>query len=100
MTILVRAYARDQKESSAEASAWYKDALMSEKRNADDEKFFAYLKAFLVPTLLLKVAIVYFGIHYSNEPGEGYGWGLLAAIALSLFNFAVFIYKNWNETEE
>ncbi len=60
----------------------------------------SYLKIFLVPTLLTKIGILYFGIQYSNHPDEGYGWGLLFVVALTLMNFAVFLYKNWHEPEE
>lgn len=64
------------------------------------EKLYRYIRAFIVPTLFLKALILYFGINYSNDPGSGYGWGLVISIVLSLINFAVFIYLNWQETEE
>ena len=60
----------------------------------------SYLRVFLVPTLLLKGFLLYFGLNYSNNPGEGYGWGLIIAIVLSLLNFAFFIWKTRNNTEE
>lgn len=76
------------------------EILRKKRSEADDKKFFGYMKVFLVPTLVLKVGILYFGIHYSSEPDVGYGWGLVITIALSLFNFAFFIYKNWSDMDE
>lgn len=66
----------------------------------DDAKFIRYLRTFLVPTFILKTAILYCGIHYASYPGEGYGWGLIFSILLSLCNFGLFIYKNWEEEED
>lgn len=66
----------------------------------ESAKLFRYLRAFVVPTLFLKAAIFYFGINYSNDPGAGYGWGLAISIALSLVNFAIFIYLNWQDSDE
>lgn len=51
-----------------------------------------YIGIFLGPTLLLKTGIMYFGMKYSNNPGEGYGWALTAAIVLSVINFSAFIW--------
>lgn len=73
---------------------------MTKSMSAEDKKLFSYLRIFLLPTLILKAAIIYFGLHYSQDPGAGYGWGLVAAIALSLANFAYFIYVNWNDDSE
>ena len=70
------------------------------KSDAEDREFFAYMKVFLVPTLVLKMGILYFGIHYSSNPDVGYGWGLVICIVLSLFNFGIFIYKNWSAVDE
>jgi hypothetical protein len=66
----------------------------------EDKKLFAYAKAFIVPTLVLKAGILYFGLNYSSFPGEGYGWGLLISIVLSLVNFGIFIWKNFQDEEE
>lgn len=70
------------------------------KETSGEEKLYRYAKAFLVPTLILKASILYFGLNYAMYPDEGYGWGLTAAISLSLFNFALFIFKNWDDEEE
>jgi putative effector of murein hydrolase len=69
-------------------------------KKSQEAKFFAYLKVFIVPTLILKMAILYFGLKYSQYPDEGYGWWLLAAVLLSLVNFGIFLYQNWDETED
>lgn len=71
-------------------------------RGKDDgsQQLFRYLRAFIVPTIFLKAAIFYFGINYSNDPGVGYGWGLAISIALSLVNFGIFIYLNWQDSDE
>lgn len=68
--------------------------------DADNKKLMNYIRTFIVPTLALKAAVLYFGIQYSLNPDEGYGWGLLVSIVLTLTNFAIFLYKNWNEIEE
>lgn len=59
----------------------------------------SYIRAFIVPTLLLKAFVLYFGLNYSSHPGEGYGWGLIISITLSLFNFALFLWKTRNNQE-
>jgi hypothetical protein len=58
-----------------------------------------FIIAFAVPTLVGKVLIFYFGIHYSNEPGEGYGYGLIASIAFTVINALRFIWK-YRNTED
>jgi len=68
--------------------------------DGESAQLFRYLKAFIVPTIFLKAAIFYFGINYSNDPGAGYGWGLAISLALSLVNFGIFIYLNWQDTED
>lgn len=52
-----------------------------------------FLKAFLVPTLVNKMFMLYFGLHYSDYPGEGYGYGLAATIAFLFFTISRFIWK-------
>ena len=70
------------------------------KSDADDREFFAYMKVFIGPTLILKTGILYFGLNYSSYPDRGYGWGLIVCIVLSLVNFGIFIYKNWSAVDE
>lgn len=64
-----------------------------------DRKLFSYLRVFLVPTLLLKGALLYFGLNYSQYPGEGYGWGLVVTVILSVLNVGIFLWKNWQDSE-
>lgn len=52
-----------------------------------------FLKTFLVPTLVNKFFMIYFGLNYSNSPGEGYGYGLVATIAFLFFTMGRFIWK-------
>lgn len=73
---------------------------MSKSDPNQNQKLAAYIRAFIVPTILLKVFLLYFGLNYSAHPGRGYGVGLLATIILSLINFGYFLYLNWNDTED
>lgn len=50
----------------------------------------------LMPTLVGKSLVIYFGLHYSSDPGEGYGYGLIAAILFTLFMLGRFLWKYRN----
>lgn len=52
-----------------------------------------FLKVFLVPTLINKFFMIYFGLNYSNSPGEGYGYGLAGTILFLIFTMARFVWK-------
>ena len=52
-----------------------------------------FIGVFLVPTLLNKCFMLYFGLNYSNYPGDGYGYGLVATILFLLFTVGRFIWK-------
>lgn len=73
-----------------------------QKRKDVDQKrkLAAYIRAFVVPTLFLKVFLLYFGLNYASYPGRGYGYGLAATIVLSLANFSYFLYLNWDDSDE
>ena len=58
-----------------------------------ERKLFVFLRTFFVPTFVTKVAIFYFGIHYAMYPGEGYGYGLVASMFLTVFNLTYFAYR-------
>lgn len=45
-----------------------------------------FIIGFIMPTLVGKTFVVYFGLNYSESPGEGYGYGLVAAIAFTVVN--------------
>jgi hypothetical protein len=50
------------------------------------------LKVFLVPTLINKLFMLYFGLNYTEHPGEGYGYGLVASIGFLLFTVGKFLW--------
>ncbi len=68
-----------------------------QEEDVDVRQFVAFLRTALMPMLVLKSLLLYFGIHYSNYPGEGYGWGLIGTIALSFASFSWFI---WSQTRD
>lgn len=55
-----------------------------------------FLKAFLFPTIINKVLMLYFGINYSKSPGEGYGYGLIATLIVLAILIARFLWKYKN----
>lgn len=69
-------------------------------REPDHRKFLSYLRMFLLPTLFLKMGLLYFGLNYTEYPGEGYGWGLVITLILSVLNLGLFLWKNWQAEEE
>ncbi len=52
-----------------------------------------FITVLLVPLLVNKAVMLYFGINYSNNPGEGYGYGLIATIAFLFFTVGRFLWK-------
>ena len=60
----------------------------------DLSQFLSFARTLLVPMFVWKVCMLYFGLNYSMYPGEGYGYGLVASISLSLAGFAFFLWKN------
>lgn len=69
---------------------------MSEKKQ-DDKKsnkvILDFLKVLIIPMLVNKVFMMYFGLNYSNHPGEGYGYGLIATIIFLFITVGRFIWK-------
>ena len=57
------------------------------------------LRVFLVPMIINKILMVYFGTQYSAFPGEGYGYGLVATILFLLFTMGHFLWKYRNEDD-
>lgn len=51
------------------------------------------LRVFLIPTLLNKAVMFYFGLQYARYPGEGYGYGLIISILYFLISVAFFLWK-------
>lgn len=72
---------------------------LPERKEARSPKLEGYLRTFLVPTLLNKAFIMYFGLQYSMYPGEGYGYGLAITVSLTLVSFAYFIWLNWEASD-
>lgn len=71
------------------------------KMNQEDSKAEAktnpilkdFIKVLLMPLLVNKVFMMYFGLHYSNFPGEGYGYGLVATLIIMFVTIGRFIWK-------
>ncbi len=60
---------------------------------------FDFAKSFLMPTLIGKSFVLYFGINYSLYPDEGYGYGLIIAIAVTVFSLIAFAWKYKDQEE-
>lgn len=56
-------------------------------------RFKDFILTFIIPTLINKVFMLYFGLNYSSYPGEGYGYGLVATIIFLAFMIGRFIWK-------
>lgn len=63
------------------------------QQDPDASEFLAFLKIALVPMLITKAFILYFGINYSLYPGEGYGYGLAFFCAFTVISSLIFIWK-------
>ena len=48
---------------------------------------------FVMPTLLGKCFIAYFGAYYSKYPGEGYGYALAASLLFTVTMVCRFLWK-------
>lgn len=55
-----------------------------------------FLKAFLMPVMVNKIFMMYFGLNYSEKPGEGYGYGLALTVFVLLFTIGRFLWKYRN----
>ncbi len=62
-------------------------------QDPDAKEFMAFLRIALVPMMVTKVLILYFGINYSNHPGEGYGYGLAVVCAFTVISSLIFIWR-------
>ncbi len=58
-----------------------------------------FIKTFLMPTLVGKTLVLYFGINYSLYPDDGYGYGLAASIAFTVFGLLALVWKYRNQEE-
>jgi hypothetical protein len=57
---------------------------------------FDFIKSFLMPMLVGKTGVMYFGLNYSQYPGEGYGYGLAASMLITVLSLIGLIYKYRN----
>lgn len=65
---------------------------INQKQLTPEKEMFQFVRTFFVPTFVTKVALFYFGIHYSKYPGEGYGYGVLAAALATVLNLSYFAF--------
>ncbi len=54
------------------------------------------IKLVIIPNLINKPLMMYFGANYSSDPGEGYGYGLAATIVFFLGSVAYFLWTHRN----
>lgn len=54
---------------------------------------FDFIVTFLSPLIIGKSLLVYFGSEYAAHPGEGYGYGVIFAICLTLGTLSRFLWK-------
>ena len=68
---------------------------MSEKKALPKKqlRIIDLLVPFLLPTLVGKTLILYFGLNYADYPDEGYGYGLAASIAFTVFMLTSFVWR-------
>lgn len=52
-----------------------------------------FLKVFIVPVLINKMFMLYFGLNYADNPDQGYGYGLAATILFLFFTVGRFLWK-------
>jgi hypothetical protein len=52
-----------------------------------------FLVALILPLTVNKFAMMYFGLNYSEFPGEGYGYGLVATLIFMVFMIIRFLWK-------
>lgn len=52
-----------------------------------------FLRTLIVPLFITKTAALYCGIKMAQYPGEGYGYGLIASLSLTIASFLWFIQK-------
>ena len=55
-----------------------------------------FIKVLLMPLLVNKAFMMYFGLNYSNYPGEGYGYGLVLTILILFILIGRFLWKYRN----
>ncbi|MEN0058075.1 MAG: hypothetical protein AAGB31_04520 [Bdellovibrio sp.] len=69
---------------------------MKKEENNSSKTLRDFIQALLVPLLINKAFMFYFGINYSKYPGEGYGYGLIATVIILVLGLARLIWKYRN----
>lgn len=79
-------------------------ASLSKKETTDSEKksqkmMRDFILTLVLPMLVNKVFMMYFGMHYAIYPGEGYGYGLATTIfvMLGILGYLIWKYRNYND---
>jgi hypothetical protein len=65
-------------------------------KTASNSNLKDFVKLFVGPALLNKSLIVFFGIKYSDQPDEGYGYALIAAILVFFVLIGAFLWRYRN----
>lgn len=71
--------------------------MNKEEKKLQEQKsrktFVDFLKVFLLPMMINKFFLLYFGVNYSNYPGRGYGYGLILALITLAITIGSFLWK-------
>ena len=70
----------------------------SDSNDPDLKEFLSFARTFLMPMIVMKVFLLYFGLNYSQYPGEGYGYGLVATLVVIAASFSYFLWSQRNKT--
>lgn len=66
----------------------------SDPNDPDLGQFLSFVRTFIMPMIVIKFFLLYFGLNYSQYPGEGYGYGLVATLIVTVCSFAYFLWSN------
>lgn len=66
---------------------------MADKKEPYNPVLKDFLKTLAMPLVVNKFFMMYFGLMYSNYPGEGYGYGFILTIGFLFFTVGRFIWK-------
>ncbi|MGE3388326.1 MAG: hypothetical protein AB7K41_16495, partial [Bdellovibrionales bacterium] len=53
----------------------------------------SFMRQTFISMVIMKGLLLYFGAYYSSFPGEGYGYGLITVIILTLCSYAYLIWR-------
>jgi hypothetical protein len=66
---------------------------MSNSLPTKNKVLFDFIKVLLVPLLINKAFMLYFGLQYAEHPGEGYGYGVVVTVLFLLFTVGRFVWR-------